>query len=51
MFRIFVPVKAGATELRLPADKAVTVFSATAVKAQHADAESVSDMVLHLERL
>lgn len=51
MFRIFVPVKAGVTELRLPADKAVTVFSATAVKAQHADAESVSDMVLHLERL
>ena len=51
MYKVFVPVKAGATELRLPSDKAVTVFSATAVKAPFRDAESVSDMVLHLERL
>ena len=51
MYKVFIPVKAGATELRLPSDKAVTVFSATAVKAPFRDAESVSDMVLHLERL
>lgn len=51
MYKVFIPVKAGATEFRLPSDKAVTVFSATAVKAPFRDAESVSDMVLHLERL
>lgn len=51
MYRIFVPVAAGATELELPQDKEITVFSATAVKASVADASSASDMVLHLERL
>jgi hypothetical protein len=42
---IYVPVDAGAGEIRLPDDKNVTVFSATAVSGRLPEAKSISEMV------
>ena len=45
MYMIYVPVDAGAGEIRLPDDKNVTVFSATAVSGRLPEAKSISEMV------